>query len=212
MNFEEFLTPEQKKSEESINAEENNTVVEDENDGAELDVQKAVVEALAADKAEQEECISSLRETIVELRSRLARAEKQLELKTEELSRVGDILARNAEEEKLSNKISLLDRSSEVPDRFCGESRDTVLEVLMEARTAAEKEGRSRRAQILESVLLANEPEGTLAEKREQLINLFSANGNIVTGQVIEELQKLGISHKIGEEYLLPSEIIKRSY
>lgn len=215
MNFEEFLTPEQKeaKGDNSIESEENQEAVEPvAADDDELDVQKAVVESLAADKAEQAEHISSLRKTIVELRSRLALVENQLALKTEELGKVGDILARNQDEEKFSNKISLLDRSSELPDRFAGESRDMVLEVLKEARTAAEQEGRLRRAQILESVLLANEPEGTLARLREELINLFNQHGNIVSGPMIEELTKRGISHKNGEEYLLPSEIIKRTY
>ena len=214
MNFEEFLTPEQKAADikETETTEIPETEPEENSDGVELDVQKAVVEALAAEKAEQEEHISSLRKTIVDLRSRLALAETQLALKTEALGQVGDTLAKNAEEEKLSNKISLLDRSSELPDRFRGESRDIVLEVIKEAREIAEREGRVRRAQILESVLMANESEGTLAKRREELINLFSQNGNILSGPVLEELQKLGIPHKKGEEYLLPAEIIKRTY
>jgi hypothetical protein len=87
-----------------------------------------------------------------------------------------------------------------------------VLEVIAEARKKAEEEGHLRRAQVLEGVLLANESEGTLVAKRSQLEKLFAANGNIVSGPVIEELQKLGISHKNGDEYLLPAEIINRTY
>ena len=53
---------------------------------------------------------------------------------------------------------------------------------------------------------------GILAKKRESMEKLFNDNGNIVNGTVIEELKNLGITHKNGEEYLLPSEIIKRNY
>ena len=76
----------------------------------------------------------------------------------------------------------------------------------------AEKEGRLRHAQLLESVLLANQPVGNLEKKRKALEKFFNDNGNILSGPVIQELEKCGISHKKGEEYLLPSEIIKRTY
>ena len=87
-----------------------------------------------------------------------------------------------------------------------------VIEVIKEAREAAEKDGRLRRAQILEGVLLTNEPVGNLAQKRQMLEKLFTENGNILSGVVISELDKCGISYKKGEEYLLPSEILKRTY
>ncbi len=87
-----------------------------------------------------------------------------------------------------------------------------VLEVLKEARDQAEKDGKARRAQILEAVLVANEPVGTLLAKREALNKIFKDNGNIINGPVIEELNKLGISYKNGENYLLPSEILNRNY
>ena len=47
---------------------------------------------------------------------------------------------------------------------------------------------------------------------RANLEKLFADNGNIVSGPVIAELEKMGISHKNGEDYLLPSEIVKRNY
>ena len=65
---------------------------------------------------------------------------------------------------------------------------------------------------MLEGVLAANEPEGTLAKKRAALEKLFAENGSIVSGPVIEQLEKMGISHKNGDEYLLPAEIINRNY
>ena len=213
MNFEEFLTPEQLNDSEEVKAEAEETVEVDEVDDSsiDLDVQKAVVESLAAEKIEQEEHISSMRKTIVELRSKLAMCEVQLALKTEELTKVGDRLSMNSEG-ALSNKVTLLEREPELKERFEGEVRDQVIEALKEAREIAEKEGRNRKAQILESVLLANESSGELEKKRGELEKLFAVNHNVINGTVIAELKKIGLSHKNGEEYLLPKEIIKRNY
>ena len=222
MNFEEFLddaAPKARPAEQT--AEE---VVEEEAVNS-IDVQKAVVEALAADKAEQAETISALRaenaelkkniaelkKSIAELTDRAELAKKQMLDQKAALEKVGDVLATNADN-GLSNKVALLDRDIDVPNRFIGETRDHVIEVLREARDKAEAEGRLRRAQLLEGVLAANEPEGTLAKKRANLEKLFADNGNLVSGPVIAELEKMGISHKNGEDYLLPAEIVKRNY
>lgn len=177
----------------------------------ELDVQKAVVESLAAEKVEQDERITVLLKENATLKSKISSLQDSIEDMKASLAKVGDVLAANAET-NLSNKLALLDRDPEIGDRFPGETRDHVLEVIREAREAAEKDGRLRRAQILESVLLANAPLGKLAKKREALQKIFSQNGNILSGAVIAELEKLGISHKNGENYLLPDEIIKRNY
>ena len=184
----------------------------------ELDVQKAVVESLAADKAEQDERIglltkenASLKSQISNLKSQISNYGSQIEEMRAALAKVGDVLAANAEGEA-SNKVALLDRDPDLNDRFPGETRDHVLEVIREARDAAEKEGRIRRAQVLESVLVANVPLGNLAKKREALKKFFAENANILSGTVIAELEKCGISHKNGEQYLLPDEIIKRTY
>ena len=177
----------------------------------ELDVQKAVVESLAADKAEQDERIVALQKENYLLKSQVSVLKSSLEEAKASLAKVGDVLAANAETEA-SNKVALIDRDPELNDRFPGETRDHVLEVIREARDAAEKDGRIRRAQVLESVLVANEPVGKLAEKRAALEKFFNDNANIMSGPVIAQLEKLGISHKNGEEYLLPSEILKRTY
>ena len=222
MNFEEFLddaAPKAQPAEQPIEE------VEEENAADNIDVQKAVVEALAADKAEQAETISALRaenaelrksivelkKSISELTDRMEAAKRQMLDQKAALEKVGDVLATNADN-GLSNKVALLDRDIDVPDRFTGETRDHVIEVVREARDKAEAEGRLRRAQVLESVLAANEPEGTLAKKRANLEKLFAGNGNIISGPVIEQLEKMGISHKKGEDYLLPVEIVKRNY
>ena len=177
----------------------------------ELDVQKAVVESLAADKAEQDERIVSLQKENAALKSELAKMKSEAEEMRTALAKVGDVLARNSETE-CSSKIALIDRDPELNDRFPGETRDHVLEVIREARDAAEKDGRLRRAQVLESVLVANEPVGNLQKKRIALEKFFNDNANIMSGPVIAELEKCGIPHKNGETYLLPGEILKRTY
>ena len=227
MNFEEFL----KKDEQEPAAVEQEAVPEESADVDEvdiednIDVQKAVVESLAADKAEQDEKILSLQREKESLLSEVASLKSEIsaltvqvnEQKTKiasqetELAKVGDLLAANTDS-PLSSKVAVLERDVDIPDRFPGETREHVLEVIAEAREKAEADGRLRRAQILEGILVANEKEGTLAERRASLEKLFAENGNIVSGPVIEELTKLGISHKNGEDYLLPSEIIKRTY
>lgn len=185
---------------------------------SDLDVQKAVVESLAADKAVQDEQLikltnenSQLTNENNQLRSENSKLKEKLEEMAKSLENVGDVLAKNSESE-ISSKIALLERDPEIEDRFLGETRDQVLEVIKEARDKAETEGRIRRAQLLESVLVANEPTGNLAKKRQALEKFFNDNGNILSGPVIAELEKCGISHKKGEEYLLPAEIIKRTY
>ena len=177
----------------------------------ELDVQKAVVESLAADKAEQDERIVALQKENNLLKSQVSSLKSSLEEAKASLAKVGDVLARN-EETPASSTVTLIDRDPELNDRFPGETRDHVLEVIREAREAAEKDGRIRRAQLLESVLVANEPIGNLAKKRAALEKFFADNANIISGPVIAELEKCGISHKNGETYLLPGEILKRTY
>ena len=177
----------------------------------ELNVQRAVVESLAADKAEQDERIVTLQKENDSLKSQVASLQSSLEEAKASLAKVGDVLARN-EETPTSSTVALIDRDPELRDRFPGETRDHVLEVIREARDAAEKDGRLRRAQLLESVLVANEPIGNLAKKRAALEKFFADNANIMSGPVIAELEKCGISHKNGETYLLPREILKRTY
>ena len=211
MNFEEFL-----RNDEQPVANDDDEVSAAAPD--ELVVQKTVVESLAAEKAEQEELISALKSKVLELEAENAELKSRtdaLQAKTSELEKkaenVGDLLAKNSEREE-SSQIALIDRNVNLDDRFPGETRDHVIEVIREARDVAEKDGRLRKAQLLESVLVANEPNGELAKRREFLEKLFEENGNIISGKVLDYLKKEGISHKNGEEYLLPSEILKRTY
>ena len=211
MNFEEFLRKDEPSAD---NVEEEISDVSPD----ELVVQKTVVESLAAEKAELEEQINALKAKVQELEADNAELKcraSALQAKTSELEKTaknaGDLLAKNSEREE-SSQIALIDCNVNLDDRFPGETRDHVIEVIQEARDAAEKDGRLRKAQLLESVLVANEPNGELAKRRECLEKLFEENGNIISGKVLDYLKKEGISHKNGEEYLLPSEILKRTY
>lgn len=184
----------------------------------EIEIQKAVVESLAADKVKIEEEATLIRERSAALErenaalaARNAALEGEVKALKEELARSADRLARN-EATPDSSKVALLERNIDLDDRFEGETRDQILEVLREARDAAEKEGRNRRAQLLEAVLLENAPVGELAARRSALEKLFADNGNIVNGAVMRELTKLTIQYREGETYLLPSEILKRIY
>jgi hypothetical protein len=211
MNIEEFLV---KHSEEDVAEQRVEEVVEPE----EIDVQKAVVEELAAEKVIKEEEIENLKKERDSLVKELTAAKTQCEALSSKIAELkkafeemGDVLLKNSEKEA-SNQIALLDRNIECDDRFPGETRDHIIEIIRQTRDRDEQEGRIRRAQLLEAVLAVNESEGTLATRRQELEKLFNENANVLSGPVIEELKRLGISHKHGEEYLLPDEIIKRTY
>lgn len=231
-DFEEFIKPKVEETVEEIAEESSEEEVAVEMGvEEEIDVQKAVVESLAADKAELDCEIAALKEQIREKDELLAAKEAELakvnELLAEKEAAISGLNMTLAEKERAlaenfektfetmsrnPNALALLDRDVELPDRFPGETRDHVLEVIKEARDKAESEGRIRRAQVLESVLVNNDFNGNLSTRRSELEKLFIDNGNVINGKVLEELIKLGISHKNGEEYLLTSEILKRNY
>lgn len=228
MNYEEFLEKKNvmPQAAGSVDAEE--SVPEPE----ELDVQKAVVEELAADKAKLDVQMQEMGRRIESLEALLAAKSRELdealadkkaaveEIESSFRSKIAELEQKIAAEQERQfdeqarnpNALALLDRDMELPDRFPGETRDHVLEVIKEARDAAEAEGRLRRAQLLEGVLVANEPNGELVNRRTAMKKLFDDNGNILSGPVIEELNRFGISYKDGENYLLAAEILKRTY
>ena len=211
MNYEDFIRPAEEPEQNVETSEEAFAEEAPVEPSVELDVQKAVVESLAADKAEQNVKIAELRKQNDELTSKVNDLTEKIEQMRMQLAKVGDLLARNSELPK-SSQVTLLERNTELEDSFDGETLDHVLEVIREARDASEAAGRARRAQILESVLVANEPSGNLEKKRQELIKLFNDNQNVINGQVINELDKQKISYKLGENYLLVGEIIKRTY
>ena len=231
-DFNEFIEPNQADETTEISENEQAEEISEEFDGSEnIDVQKAVVESLAADKAALDCELENLKTSLAEKDTQLASRNSEIDsLKAElskkdfeisflkvELAKRDSELAKNLKKQldvqaRNPNALALLDREVELPDRFPSETRDHGLEVIKEARDKSEFEGRRRRAQILESVLVANEPNGTLAERRSSLEKVFSENNNIISGTVIEKLNDLSIAHKEGEEYLLASEIILRNF
>ncbi|MGN0854215.1 MAG: hypothetical protein ACI4R9_01695 [Kiritimatiellia bacterium] len=230
-NFDEFIQKKGDAAEESSIETADIAEVQMEAEANELDVHKVVVEELAAEKAELREKMAGQEADMLALKTKYENVARELEVKKAEVFSLKSETEAlkgmvNSLEAKLSaqmvkdvdmqernpNALALIDRDVDLPDRFPGETRDHVLEVIRDARDRAETEGRLRRAQVLEGVLLVNEPNGTLGQRREALEKLFAKNNNLITGEVLEELNCLGISHKNGEEYLLPSEILKRTY
>lgn len=236
-NFDEFIQETPTETPQEMTEEVEETEAEGV-EAPELEVQQAVVQELAADKAVLMADYESLKARKEEIEAELKKAKEEiatLQKEREEFETVlkssrdallnaqslveevkGKLAERMVQEmdmqERNPNALALLDRDVELPDRFPGETRDHVLEVIAEARDKAEEEGRIRRAQLLEGVLVSNEPNGNLAKKRAALEKFFNENHNIMTGPVMAELDKCGISYKKGEEYLLPSEILKRTY
>ncbi len=190
----------------------------------ELDVQKAVVEELAAEKAKLAEELAAMRRELAlkdginkAMEAQKAGLEAQVNALKAENSRLEAAIAELEmksfdEQARNPNMLALLDREVELPDRFPGETRDHVIEVLREAKDKAEAEGRLRKAQLLEGVLIANEPTGNLQAKRAALEKFLEANHNVINGTVINELDKYGIKYKDGDKYLLISEILQRTY
>ena len=219
MNVEEFLQGNKSDTaEEKEITEESVELSEQEDVEVELDVQKAVVESLAADKAEQDEHIdrlendkAALTSEVEKLKKELTDTKAELEKVKAELNKAVDLISIDDKSDS-SNTVSLLERNIEMPDRFAGETRDHVLEAVKEKRDRAEQEGRIRCVQLMEAVMVVNEPSGELQKKRAALVKFFNENQNILSGTVIAELEKYGISYKKGEEYLLPEEIIRRTY
>ena len=190
----------------------------------ELDVQKAVVEELAAEKAKLAEELAAMRRELAlkdginkAMEAQKAGLEAQVNALKAENSRLEASIAELEmksfdEQARNPNMLALLDRELELPDRFPGETRDHVIEVIREAKDKAEAEGRLRKAQLLEGVLIANEPTGNLQAKRTALEKFLEANHNVINGAVINELDKYGIKYKDGDKYLLISEILQRTY
>ena len=195
-----------------------------ETDIPEVDVQKVVVEELAAEKAHMAEELSELRRQLATSEGivKATQAQKEnLEAQVGALKKQVANLERQLADEQLKtldvqernpNALALLDRDVEVPDRFPGETRDHIIDVVREAKEKAEQEGRLRKAQLLESVLIANEPSGNLQKKRAALEKFLEENHNVLNGTVINELEKYGIKYKDGDKYLLIGEIINRNY
>lgn len=207
-------------------------------ESAELDIQKAVVEDFAAEKVELvakndhlaarlveseqvnqelQRQIAALKEEIAAKDGQIAAAAPSLEAMRRQLDEAKAQIAaawNKFEDDTVRNPnaIALLDRDGEMPDRFIGETRDLILEIVKQARDAAEQANQARRIQLLESVLVANEPNGTRAKRREEVEKLLKDNGYLINAAVIEKLKQFGLTHKNGATYLTASEIIEFNF
>lgn len=235
MDYTDFLKkPEPIPEEAEVEAEVEETeteIVAEEN----IDVQKAVVEELAAEKVAMELKIEELTKKVAELEAEkgaLVEANKKLEeeklviknaaneyvmvsventkLKEENAKLTAALVANT--ESTTSSQIALLDRNVEVPDRFVGETRSHVINAIKVALEEARANNRVRRAQLLEAVLAVNEASDEVEAKRVALENFFANHRNVLDGEVLAKLKEYGIHHKDGETYLLPSEILTRTY
>ena len=169
----------------------------------ELSMKDAILKATSAQKDNLERQVGDLKSELNAYKAEIKALKIQIaQLETREFDT----------QERNPNSLAILDRDVEVPDRFPGETRDHVIDAIREAKDKAEAEGRLRRAQILESVLVANEPTGNLQKKRAALEKFLQENHNVLTGTVINELDKYGIKYKEGDKLLLISEIITRTY
>ena len=225
MNFEEFMKPKDA-VEEIETADEEAVAAPDE-----LDVQRTVVEALAAEKAEQEEQLASLRNRNESLQADIADKQKQIDaLKNyiENLKKAGESnadkvrsadanikkiteLEKTIEEMRiaLSNVGEVLSRNSEKPES----NQVALLDRSVDIDDHFVGETRDH---VLEALRVARDSAekdgGELAKRRGEIEKLFADNGNIVNGAVMAGLEKSGLAYKDGDTYLLASEIIKRNY
>lgn len=206
----------------------------DSTEADELDVQKAVVEDFAAEKLELVAKIETLENKIAEieqlnqsLHQQIERLKNELQAKADQIAATEPALTTmrqqyEAMEGQLNaalkqfdedtvrhpNALALIDRDTEMPDRFIGETRDLVLEIIKQARDEAEKANQARRVQLLESVLVFNEPNGMRAKRREEVEKLLQENGYLINATVIERLKQMGLTHKNGATYLTADEIL----
>ena len=105
----------------------------------ELDVQRTVVEALATEKAELVEQYAALKKTADRLSQEKQSLTEQINVLRSEkeelrsaLERMSGLLIKNTERVE-SSQIALIDRDVNIDDRFPGETRDHVLEIIKES-------------------------------------------------------------------------------
>ena len=163
-------------------------------------------------RKENEKYKSEWEASIRDIKGKQQEKEKKLLDRISDLEKTINGLEKEISKSPLPNSIALLERNVEVPDRFEGETRDFVIESLKESLEKAEQEGRERKAKILEAVIVQNEMNGNLEKKREELKKVLRENGNILSGEVIEYLQKEGIPYKKNDEFILTVDIIKKIY
>ena len=96
---------------------------------------------------------------------------------------------------------ALLDKPSELAEKFFGEIREHVVETLAEAYRAAEAGGRDRRARVLEAVLVTNPPTGELEQRRAEVKQIVKEAGSTLDNAALAALEKLGFRYISGNKH-----------
>lgn len=86
-------------------------------------------------------------------------------------------------------------------EKFVGEVREHILEVLREALRNCRGTNRERREMILESVLAANESNGELVRRREDIKLILKDADSFNDESVLKELGKLGFRFISGKNH-----------
>ena len=99
------------------------------------------------------------------------------------------------------SETALLDKPSELAEKFFGEIREHVVETLAEAYRAAEAGGRDRRARVLEAVLVTNPPTGELEQRRAEVKQIVKEAGSTLDNAALAALEKIGFRYISGNKH-----------
>ena len=178
---------------------------------------KANLEAVRAESAVLSEAKAEAERKVSDLERQLAaeRAARQTAEAERERLR-GDVLRLRNELEEMQTtpsaeaaapapvqevRVQGLLRQPKTDEVFNGEVREHVLAALSEARDAAGRSGRERRAKVLEDVLTANAPAGELERRRTELKQIIKDTGSFIDARTIAELEKLGFRCVSGNKH-----------
>lgn len=112
----------------------------------------------------------------------------------------GDRVTGNGEPVRDARVTGLLEPPA-TAEVFNGEVREHVLAALSEARDAAGRSGRERRAKVLEDVLTANAPAGELERRRAELRQIIKDTGSFIDARAISALEKIGFKCVSGNKH-----------
>ncbi|MCQ2393122.1 MAG: hypothetical protein MJ249_02445 [Kiritimatiellae bacterium] len=151
-----------------------------------------------------------------ELRAQLTAAETEIARLRAELATAQTALAAQFEkqpagqtpapslpttEPSTPSETALLDKPSELAEKFFGEIREHVVETLAEAYRAAEAGGRDRRARVLEAVLVTNPPTGELEQRRAEVKQIVKEAGSTLDNTALAALEKIGFRYISGNKH-----------
>lgn len=138
--------------------------------------------------------------TIKQLKDRNAKQDRESEELIAELAqREEQIQQREKARQEMVPPQTLLVKSG-MEEFFPREIREHLLETIKEARNQAVNAGRSRHAEILDSVLSANAQEGILAQKRKEVSNLLGSCSRLGEKE-IAAMESIGFQFVTGRNH-----------